>query len=174
MRKYLNLGSGAPDRKTRTIEWINFDISKIDTIDIRGDAFQLPFKDNTFEMIHCIHMLEHVWRDQQVAMLAEAKRVLKPGAKLYIEVPDFKETVIRLARWFKSENQDRVRMWDLMVSIYGKTDSWRKAQAHKIGFDEQWLREKFIAAGFEKMERSDTMVSEHWRGGPVLLMVAEK
>src|SRR5690606_33049497 len=51
----------------------------------RADATQLPFADNTFDKIICSEVLEHLPDYQQV--LAEIRRVLKPGGLLAISVP---------------------------------------------------------------------------------------
>jgi ubiquinone/menaquinone biosynthesis C-methylase UbiE len=50
---------------------------------IRGDAQDLPFKDNTFDVVYCRYILEHV--PDPLRMLQEARRVLKPGGKLFIQ-----------------------------------------------------------------------------------------
>jgi ubiquinone/menaquinone biosynthesis C-methylase UbiE len=43
----------------------------------QGDGTLLPFRDETFERVHCSWMLEHV--PDPVAVLREVKRVLRPG-----------------------------------------------------------------------------------------------
>lgn len=50
---------------------------------ICGDAQNLPFKENTFDIIYCRYILEHV--PDPLRVLKEAKRVLKPGGKLFIQ-----------------------------------------------------------------------------------------
>jgi SAM-dependent methyltransferase len=51
-----------------------------------ADGYQLPFRDGSFEVVLLIAVLEHTrepWR-----LLAEARRVLKPGGRAVIVVPN--------------------------------------------------------------------------------------
>jgi ubiquinone/menaquinone biosynthesis C-methylase UbiE len=48
-----------------------------------GDAQDLPFKDNSFDAVYCRYILEHV--QDPLRVLKEAKRVLKPGGKLFLQ-----------------------------------------------------------------------------------------
>jgi len=53
---------------------------------ICGDGYQIPFADGSFSVVLLIAMLEHTsepWR-----VLAEARRVLKPGGRTIIVVPN--------------------------------------------------------------------------------------
>ena len=53
---------------------------------ICGDGYQIPFANSTFSVVLLIAMLEHTsepWR-----VLAEARRVLKPGGRTIIVVPN--------------------------------------------------------------------------------------
>lgn len=52
---------------------------------IEGDATSLPFADNQFDRVICSELLEHVPNDTVV--MAEIKRVLKPGGSVLISVP---------------------------------------------------------------------------------------
>jgi SAM-dependent methyltransferase len=54
---------------------------------IEGDAMRLPFPDATFERVICAEVLEHV--PDYRAVLAEIRRVLKPGGLLAVSVPRF-------------------------------------------------------------------------------------
>ena len=50
---------------------------------IRGDVQDLPFKENSFDIVYCRYILEHV--PDPLRVLKEARRVLKPGGKLFIQ-----------------------------------------------------------------------------------------
>jgi len=50
-----------------------------------SDALNLGFKNNTFDNIVSLDVLEHVKNPEQ--MLKEVKRILKPGGRLYLHVP---------------------------------------------------------------------------------------
>lgn len=52
-----------------------------------ADALRLPFKDNSFDVIICSEVLEHI-PDFRGA-LAEITRVLKPGGRLGVSVPRY-------------------------------------------------------------------------------------
>jgi SAM-dependent methyltransferase len=49
-----------------------------------ADAQRLPFADGTFDFAYTINMVHHLKRGEQEAALAEALRVLKPGAPLVV------------------------------------------------------------------------------------------
>jgi SAM-dependent methyltransferase len=53
--------------------------------DVLADASLLPMPDATFDAAVCFNLLEHVQNPQQV--VKEIARVLKPGARCYIETP---------------------------------------------------------------------------------------
>ncbi len=52
---------------------------------LAADGEQLPFADNSFDVIVCSEVLEHIHNHQQV--LAEMKRLLQPGGRLAVSVP---------------------------------------------------------------------------------------
>jgi len=53
---------------------------------VLGDAFNLPFKENSFDSVVIAEVLEHV--DYPIGLLREANRVLKKGGKLFITTPN--------------------------------------------------------------------------------------
>ena len=53
--------------------------------DIKADLCNLPFKDETYDLILCNHVLEHIIDD--IKAMKEIYRVLKKGGKAILQVP---------------------------------------------------------------------------------------
>jgi glycosyltransferase involved in cell wall biosynthesis len=54
---------------------------------LRGSAFTLPFKDNSFDCVISSQVIEHISFDE--SLFAEMRRVLQPGGTLIIGTPDY-------------------------------------------------------------------------------------
>ena len=54
---------------------------------ICGDATKMPYDANTFNGIHCSHLIEHLQPERAYALLKEIDRVLKPGKILILRAP---------------------------------------------------------------------------------------
>ena len=78
----LNIGSGNEPRKANVI---NVDMMDYEHVDIVCDIHQLPFKDNSIDVIMSLAVLEHVREPSRV--LKEVYRVLKPGATVLSVIP---------------------------------------------------------------------------------------
>lgn len=81
----LVLDCGCGRRPEYFANVINYEIVDYDTTDIIGVGEKLPFKDNTFDAVISIAVLEHV-RDPFLCA-KEISRVLKPGGQLFCSVP---------------------------------------------------------------------------------------
>lgn len=96
--KYGNLTSGkynflhfAPESSLRqrfsslpNLEYTTADLNN-PAVDVKIDITQIPYPDNTFDIIFCNHVLEHVPDDRQA--MRELFRVLKPGGWASLQVP---------------------------------------------------------------------------------------
>jgi SAM-dependent methyltransferase len=84
--------------------------------DIEADITDLPFRDASFDLVVCLHVLEHVPDDKQG--IRELYRVLRPGGKAVVQLPPspFEETLEdeRVASPFERERlfgqYDHVRL----------------------------------------------------------------
>jgi hypothetical protein len=55
------------------------------TVDVKMDITNIPYRDNTFDVIFCSHVLEHVMDDRKA--MRELFRVLKTDGWAYLQVP---------------------------------------------------------------------------------------
>ncbi len=54
---------------------------------VKMDIHEIPFEANTFDVIFCNHVLEHV--DDDIKAMQEMNRVLKPGGWAILQIPLF-------------------------------------------------------------------------------------
>ena len=166
----LNAGSGVG--KGKNTKYVNIDILKPKK-GVQGDILHLPFKDNSFDEVKLIHVLEHVLRHQQVPCLREMYRVLEPGGVFYVEVPDFLSNCNALVEAAKLNDHETVRI--LTVGTYGKQRA--PGDAHHWGYHAPFLRAQLQEVGFQGIEqllREDQMVSTHYWAEHIILMKATK
>lgn len=52
-----------------------------------GDATQIPFEDNCFDVVHCRDVIEHLFPEQAREMFFEMKRILKSGGIIILITP---------------------------------------------------------------------------------------
>ena len=137
----LNLGSG--DRPLPG--FVNVDaLPTARGVDVVADISQrLPFEGGSASVVYASHLLEHFPHARTVDVLKEWRRVLEPGGRLLVAVPDL-QAIARLliARpgWFTPPNNP----W--LGAIYGgQKDDW---DYHKAGFTEPWLAHVLELAGF--------------------------
>lgn len=126
----LHLGSG---NKPRPAPWINVDLAGNYAglkPDVEADIFKrLPFDDESADEIVAIHVLEHAYRYEADAILADWVRVLKPGGKLVLELPCL-DKVIRLFNHFIAKSEPvptNLTMWGL----YGDPGYSRPEMVHR-------------------------------------------
>ena len=79
----LDAGSGLRGSYYENV--INLEIAAYPTTDVIGTVDRLPFKDNSFDAVLSLNVLEHVGNPHDSAK--EMIRVLKPGGTLYVAVP---------------------------------------------------------------------------------------
>lgn len=55
---------------------------------IQGSALNLPFPDETFDMVTLFDVIEHIPKNTEQKALAEIRRVLKNGGEFYLSTPN--------------------------------------------------------------------------------------
>lgn len=157
--KKLNLGSGADIRAG----YDNIDLYYEDPRVIKMDIRNLRYADNTVDEALCSHVLEHLPFNDVPVTLKEIHRVLRPGGRVIIDVPDL-EGVLR--HWLKLPEKER---WGFaLMEIYGSQE--REGQFHRTGFTKARLRQDLLDAGFAEIQIKK--IKSH--GGPALYAEAIK
>jgi predicted SAM-dependent methyltransferase len=113
--------------------------------DIQAPMWALPYEDNSVDEIYTNHALEHVTKAKIVPTLTEWRRVLKPGGRLTIGVPDL-EWCVRM--WLAHKTND----WYMDI-IFGNQE--HEGESHQTGFTKEIMLHYLGLAGFKKVSVSD-------------------
>ena len=88
--KLLNLGCGRHYHS----DWINIDFNSDSNEVIKLDLTrELPFENNSIDVVYQSHLLEHFPKSYAPKFLMECYRILKPGGTVRIVVPDLEQIV---------------------------------------------------------------------------------
>ena len=174
---YLQYGCGwcAPEG------WLNFDASptlRFERMPLLGRLYTrnekrfpagarygnvvrgLPLPDDSCAAVYCSHVLEHLALDELRAALAESRRLLRPGGRFRLVVPDLEREVehyrsdgaadaaIRLMERTELGWRDRPR------GIRGLLREWLGNSRHRWMWDYPALARELEAAGFRDIRRA--------------------
>lgn len=132
-------------------DWKIVDIEPRPEVDYVTDASDLSlFESNSVGMIYASHILEHFHyklNDEVLTTLKEWHRVLKPGGKLLVSVPDLKT----LCWLYLNPNFLPEERLYIMTIIFGGHEN--QYDVHRVGFDFETLGIFIAAAGFESYEQ---------------------
>jgi len=85
---------------------------------IRGRGEQLPFTDESFDLIVCLWVLEHLERPEEV--FREVRRVLRPHGHFVFLTPNLRNPLLLLNRLAKALPQVQRR---IVPRLYGRVES---------------------------------------------------
>jgi predicted SAM-dependent methyltransferase len=120
-------------------------------VDFLGDINDLSgFAANSVEEVYASHVLEHVGQGAILRVLQEIFRILKPGGRFMVSVPDM-EVLCTLHLQFKNNLLQRVHVMRMMFG--GQTDAY---DFHYIGLDFELLATYLTEAGFADIQRVNT------------------
>ena len=163
----LHLGCGKRDFGD---DWIHIDGGDFPHLHSH-DVTQLPFEDNSVDLIYASHLLEYFDREEAVEVLSEWRRVLRyppggPGGVLRLAVPDF-ETMVILYLWKKE-----YKLESFLGPLYGKMNmetvhmednrfKESKTVYHKTTYDLDSLTELLESVGMENIHKYSWKETEH-------------
>ena len=138
--------------KEREEGWEVFNILPSAIVDHLGDARDLSrFADGTFGELYASHVLEHFdYREEVGAVLVEWKRVLAPGGKIYISVPNLDVLCYLFSHPEVASLEDKYRIMRVMFG--GHMDRY---DYHNTGFFPELLYDCLATAGFETITTED-------------------
>jgi predicted SAM-dependent methyltransferase len=131
-------------------EWKILDIEPRPEVDYIANASDLSqFEDNSISAIYASHVLEHFYYgidNELINTLTEWHRVLKPGGKLLLSVPDLKKLC-----WLFLHPDTSVmdRIYLMRIIFGGQTNIY---DVHKVGFDSEILVAYLNEVGFTEYE----------------------
>lgn len=126
--------------------FVHVDARPLEGIDHVATADNLPFADESVELLYWCHGLEHIQRPRVQQVLSELKRVLTLGGVLRLSLPDIRI----LASLYTS---GRVPLEKIVGPIHGRQDY--PDNIHYCSYDWQSLTQSLVTAGFGNISRYD-------------------
>jgi predicted SAM-dependent methyltransferase len=138
--------------------FVHVDLCDLPHIDHKAPIDALPFiPDGAAALVYCSHAFEYFDRQQAPLVLAEWRRVLKPGGLLRLAVPDFEALI---AVYQQTGAIERV-----LGPLYGRmeiaTQEGPRCLYHRTVYDERSLAALLHEHGFEGSRRWDWRLTEH-------------
>ena len=100
----------------------------------RQDLTSLAFDEDTFNLVYCYHVLEHV--ADHMAVLKEIYRVLKPGGVLFIGFPNKNRLISYIGTSQKASGLDKIK-WNINDYIYRLQGKFENKYGAHAGFTEK-------------------------------------
>ena len=140
-------------KKLKNLEYISADLYS-PIVDVKADILDLPFDDESFDVVFCNHVLEHIVDDCKA--MSELFRVLKKGGWGIMQVPmknslettyeDFSITDPKErqkhfgqydhVRWYGMDYFDRLRSVGFEADINFYSKNFSEAERKRFGLNE--------------------------------------
>jgi predicted O-linked N-acetylglucosamine transferase (SPINDLY family)/predicted SAM-dependent methyltransferase len=130
--------------------WKILNIQPGPKVDFVGDCTDLgQFADASVDEIYASHVLEHLGHQNALARaLQEFHRILKPGGKAMISVPDFEI----LCRLFLDPRATLRERFHVMRFVFG--GQMDEHDFHRVGLTHEFLQQLLSQAGFARVDRA--------------------
>ena len=132
--------------------WYHVDGGDYEHLD-SSDIFNLPFDDNSVDLIYASHVIEYFDREEIADIINEWKSKLKPGGILRLAVPDFAKIVLLYTKGHDIK--------DFLGPLYGKMEMGNDTIYHKTTYDFSSLSGLLKSVGIESVERYNWRQTEH-------------
>lgn len=147
--RFLNLGSGPRGRDDGG--WVNVDGFKDRNVHFLLDiSRRLPFPDGAFQGAFCEHVLEHFSLEDGERVAAEVRRVLAPGGRLRVIVPDA-ETIVR--QYLDDPEALIAYRGEGGTAMEAVNSLFRQRYEHQFLYDWRTMEQMLQRAGFARVER---------------------
>jgi len=142
-------------KKLKNLEYITADLYS-PIADVKADICKLPFNDNSFDVVFCNHVLEHIPDDKKA--MQELYRVLKPNGMGIFQIPQDLSKAITFEDNTITDKKERAKIFGQYdhVRVYGR-DYFDKLRAVGFEVNEVNYTQKIAA---EKLERFCLMKGE--------------
>ena len=146
----INLGCGWRDFGK---DWIHIDGGDYPHLDSK-DIFNLPYKNNSIDLIYASHVIEYFSREEIIPILLKWKDKLKPGGIVRLAVPNF-EVMSRLYQ------EGKYSLDRFLGPLYGKMEMGDKTIYHKTTYDYNSLSAILHHIEFNDIRKWDFTKTEH-------------
>jgi SAM-dependent methyltransferase len=142
-------------RKQNNLDYTTSDLES-PIADVKADICDLPFEDNTFDVVFCNHVLEHITDDTKA--MQELFRVMKKGGFGIFQIPQDLSREITFEDDTITDKKERAKIFGQYdhVRVYGR-DYFNKLSSIGFKVDEVDYTKKIAP---EKLERFCLMKNE--------------
>lgn len=116
--------------------------------DVRCDIRHIPEPDQTFDVVHSRHVLEHFMWDEAPDLIKEWIRILKVGGEIRINIPNLAFAARRIIEADSDPNVD-VGLYPLW-QVYGRQDG-SDGEVHRNGFTQHGLKRLLELCGLDRI-----------------------
>lgn len=138
-------------KRFKALTHINYTTTDLESpiADVKADICNLPFKNNTYDVIFCNHVLEHIPDDTKA--MQELYRVLKPGGMAVLQIPQDLKREVTFEDNTITDRTERAKIFGQYdhVRIYGR-DYFDKLRSIGFKVDEVDYTSKLSAEAIEK------------------------
>lgn len=152
----LNIGCG----NRRLPGYTGIDAVQRPAADIVAPAHDIPLADGCAEEVLAVHLVEHEFSWRVPALLTEWHRLLAPGGRLVLEMPDVMKCARNLVEGRTGRKPDQLHMW----GIFGDDTLQDPFMMHKSGWWFDRLAPVVRAAGFVEVVERETQFHPSGRG----------